>query len=587
MKISHISNLLTLTFFCFYVIECRLKLDLKSFYQITTFTSDNFIEISGLKKSPFHGYPVLQYSFNESHQNLLFPRKNLFKHYYSLQESLIIYRTSNLNQTEAFINFLGPHLTVRQRPKCLIDYSSNVNEEQDREEIIDALKYAWKNKFLDITIMVTNLEKPQDGQSVLTYQYNPFNDIVYKKESAEEIEKIFPHKLLDGFGYSFYNSDFDNKKVFTTEHVRRPNGKVKVSIDLSYTIDFTARVLNFKNVFKKLPMKDRHSDSDYLYTWQTSFSADFFKKRIYLYEFLIRSVYDSPQHIFAIVPIIRTSKMEISFRALPYVVIISGIISILLYALDCSRISAGKFRMFDLVRIILGQSISHEPQKTVNRIILLTITVATVKIMNDFLLDIISNLIKQEEMPFETYKDLCDSSLKTYTDVFRFKGLKTTDNPDLLQIVDLTELRSYGIHNCFDTLTKWKNVSCIISSTDPEKELSQLDTSDLSPTMKIAQPPLVEGMRKFFCFGYYSPYALKFLKIMQRIEEANLLRWETLGYENPKVSPHPRVFDVKEPKRSTNVGVKLEQLLMILSFGFAASIIVFIIEMISKNYFDR
>lgn len=66
------------------------------------------------------------------------------------------------------------------------------------------LKYAWKKKFLDFTVLMTNfgrnkLIKPFS----LLYHLNPFNNIVHKKEFYKGME-IFPEKLNDAYDYPLY-----------------------------------------------------------------------------------------------------------------------------------------------------------------------------------------------------------------------------------------------------------------------------------------------------------------------------------------------------------------------------------------------
>lgn len=68
---------------------------------------------------------------------------------------------------------------------------------------------------------------------------------------------------------------------------------------------------------------------------------------------------------------------------------------------------------------------------------------------------------------------------------------------------------------------------------------------------------------------------MKFLEIMIRVKETDLMLWPALVDKNSKV------FTINEFSASPNASaVKSEQLLTILSLGFVVSILVFIVELI-------
>lgn len=89
------------------------------------------------------------YSFRIRNQHQLHDKfsENALKNMYSLQESLVIFYPSNVNETQSFIDYLIPQLYVRQRPKCLIINPRNV-EYNNEYDIINVLTYAWKKSFL-------------------------------------------------------------------------------------------------------------------------------------------------------------------------------------------------------------------------------------------------------------------------------------------------------------------------------------------------------------------------------------------------------------------------------------------------------
>lgn len=117
---------------------------------------------------------------------------NELKNIFALQESLIVFQTNDLNEFRSFIDFLIKQLSVRQRPRCLIVHSGEL---QIRAEIrmTDILKYAWDKKFLNVSVLMTD-QTDKTIESSLIYYFNPFNDIVYHSKLNKRNE-IFPDKL--------------------------------------------------------------------------------------------------------------------------------------------------------------------------------------------------------------------------------------------------------------------------------------------------------------------------------------------------------------------------------------------------------
>lgn len=112
------------------------------------------------------------YSFGENNQKLYDnTSKNALANMLALQESLVIFYTRDFDKIKFFIDFLIPQLSARDRPKCLIIYTSDDFNEID---IIKYLKYAWKRQFLDFSVVIDLF--------FLIYYYNPFNDALYRKQ---------------------------------------------------------------------------------------------------------------------------------------------------------------------------------------------------------------------------------------------------------------------------------------------------------------------------------------------------------------------------------------------------------------------
>lgn len=583
-------NFLFLLLSLIFKIECKLvPFNLKeitkvtNFYQITSIISVNFTEIN--THSFFSGeIPSLKYSFGDYTQELYKNSSESAKIKYALQESLILFYTTEINKTESFIDFSIPYLSVRKRPKCLVIYISNISDyNNETVDVTMILKYAWKKKFLDFTVMILNLEEETINSTFLFYFYNPFNGLVYQKDFHNDIIEIFPDKLQNGFDYPIYIPELDpQNKAAQVEHIRRPNQKLRTNTIHSYIINFTMSILNLEVVAKNITGNTLHINSSFLKKWNLDIHSTQLYGGTYLKHFLIPTD-ESSENIYAFVPIIHTSQTDVFFKIYFNAVIIFVIVSALLCILHYFRVKIEHIKTFDFVRLLLSQSTVRQPQRLGYRIIFITIVIAAVKVTNDFLLRTVMIKFENKEMAFETYRELYDSSIQTYAFLTWLKVEKFLQqyvkDPNLLRILERTIIvDDSALKDCFNSLSKWKNVSCICYSTNPETYISNYQGLDGSAAIKVAQPPIFTYDLAFYWFSENSPYAMKFLEITRRVKETSLMRWPALT-DNNRVIHNLKKFS----KVTTNNGIKSEQLLPVLCFCYSVCVTVFVIELIVKK----
>lgn len=543
----------------------------KIFHQVTVFVSDNFSKSYDFQKNiNFELYqksPNILYSFTTKHRKVVNYLRNEVKDVYHLQNSLIIFYTNNSNDTELFIDYLVKQLSVQTRPKCLI---ISFDRHEKYIELEKILKYAWKQKFLDFSIVIINFSQSIYESSTTVFYFNPFRDIVYQKNLDTDIE-IFPDKLRNGYGYPFFLADFGFP--LSTEHVRLTNRKVKILFNSYYAIDFATRILNFSSVKKKLKIESPFP-GDYLEKLNLEVLPIPIGYMNYSTRFFIPADKRS-ENIVAVVPILSSHQIDISLKTLRKVMTVSGTVSIFLYSFSYIQKALGHIRIFDIVRILLGQQIRRDPQKIVERIIFFTVMIASAKIMNDFFSDMIMIQFNQEEIPFETYKDLYDSQLQTYTNLAFLRHMKFMENWYLSDVIARTTFTN-NISCCFNMLKSWKNVSCITYVPLPEKINSQNRNPDGSPALKLAKPPIQGTSGDFYWFVNASPFAIKFLETMRRVRETKLM------YGSALVDRNKKILDLDEESTSSAIseGVNLKQLIVILYLGFSISSIVFIFELV-------
>lgn len=553
--------------FCFAaVMDSSFALDLKKNieahnpYQITSFVSENLTKIQDFRVLLSSDLPSVTYSFHENRQMLWYADENYFKSLFALQESLIIFYTNLSNEMEPFVSFLTPQLTIRTRPKCLIMLSSTVLEEIN---IVSVLKYVWQKKFLDFTVMVkiTN-------SLPLIYYFNPFNDIIHLKFSNAD---IFPDKLTNVHQYPINISYFQNSEI-PIKVIVKPGRGFSFNYYDSSKLSLTAGIMNFSVASSNLKV-------DIEYGKEFSDYGDLHGEPVGIYDYFLNffiPVDDPTRDIVAFVPVIPVSRFGIFLKMFYVLVVISVVILGFLFVYNRFQSRIGHIEAFDIVLILLGQSVTREPKKIAHRLIISTLMVVSFIFMNDILSDVLSISFEKREMEFESYEDLYNSQLQTYTPLRYLKNPTFhkyfIQDPQLLKILDRTVLVGYPNH-CLDEIRKWKNSSYITVTFDPELAISQYPDSDGSAAIKVANPPVFTQTSGFYWFAHNSPYALKFLEIMRRVRETGLMHWTVL------VDRNREYYNLKEMMQDTD-DIKPEHLLIVLSVGCSISIVVFVIEIV-------
>lgn len=397
-----------------------------------------FYRVSHLNNSLFNEAPNVIHSYNYlNHQNLYNKSsKNELKSMFSLQESLVIFYTSNLIEVETFIDFLVPQLSVRQRPKCLVVKFCNF-EDIKETEINHILKYAWRNKFLDFSIILATVTKNVVDFKALVYNYNIFNSMVYENHLTE-ISQMFPNKLKNAYRYPFYIPNFFTNENFHS--TRQQNKKKEYIPTYVFEIIFTATIFNL-NVIQKNLSNTQFMDKNYL----ENNNLEMYVYTFIISNFLSRYVLplDRPfRNIIAVVPILRFPRIKLSSVTLYTFITIPRLIFTLMFCLKYFKIKIDWIRVWNIFMLILGQSIRRKPKRLTHRIILLTIVIASIKITNDFLLDILVIQFDHDE---------------TYAEPVLLK-LQDIDDHCLRKIVDNT-LKSNSEYDCFESVYKSNNVS--------------------------------------------------------------------------------------------------------------------------------
>lgn len=226
--------------------DLKKRIKVEDYYQITLFSSKNFTDLIRNPKMPlFQEFPIKIYSFGINNQQLYDnTSETALANMFTLQESLPVFYISDFREIKLFIDFLIPQLSVRYRPKCLIMYSPNDFVFNKVEiDIKNSLKYAWKKRFLDFSVLVIFTE---NTIASLIYYYSPFDDVIYQKNLQNKNIKIFLDKVRNFYGFPFYAKGL--KLSAQNVQIKQPNGKVKIIESEYFFINFITQILNLNLV---------------------------------------------------------------------------------------------------------------------------------------------------------------------------------------------------------------------------------------------------------------------------------------------------------------------------------------------------
>lgn len=421
-------------------------------------------------------------------------------------ESLIIFHTSDLLEVQGFIDYLVRSLSmVRQRPTCLIIFHNNFDSEQ-KIIIENILKYAWDRYFLDFSLADAH---EINSSSTIIYDFNPFYNLTNLRNFSADT-KIFPDKLLNVNKYPFYMSYQESK--LTVLYVKMPKGKIRFSFNQQHQLNFILRVMRFSKVYDKtihfedqtLRLSDNFKKAKLDIYDQEIVSPDYSKK-------LIVPIGQKTEKLVALVPIIHIAlQTSTSSAVFCCVLIFIGILMILVTLMKHFRFKIlKKVKAFDVVRLFLAQPIRWKPLILVDQRIYITMTLAFVKFMNDFYINLIKVKMGIEEIPFENYKNWLNFQL--HLQHSNFKNFKV-DDPDLEMVLKNSVVIS-------------KNVSCMVLSEDLATYFISFTTENFNgrPVMKLAEPELIQGVSTYWTFKNASPFASKFEEKNLRLQEGQLL----------------------------------------------------------------
>lgn len=248
---------------------------------------------------------------------------------------------------------------------------------------------------------------------------------------------------------------------------------------------------------------------------------------------------------------------------------------IFIYISKFLKISDDNLGVFNIVLMILGQSVRKEPRKVASTVIYLVIVTSYIKLVSFDLYDnIVQVTFGSAEVPFENYEDLDRINFDIYTDMLYLDRRIPQDDPHLKNMMKRLHVTK-NMFNCFDDLIKLKNVICI-GHEQGIYEIIRINQKHKRAVAKVARPSIFTEGLKFYAFENASPFGDRFGKILRRVQETSLDSVDSLIRGFDFIS---RIEKQSELEVDDENDVK--QLLLVLLCGYVLAVLAFFGEFVT------
>lgn len=549
-------------------------------YQIVDYFSDNLTE-SVKKTLPVFEFPTDYTAYNFDNKTkfkraaytiVLDKGFDAYSEALGLHMSFIIFYTQNLNDIKGFVSVLVDRLTGNHpRPKCLVIL---MNQSRLSDISVDhVLRYVWNEKFLDFSIMSVG-EESVVNTSPIIYYYNPFLNFI-SKQSFNQTIPIFPDKMknLNKYAIRLLNDANVKDQVL----IPQKNGKVRSHGSDTLLLEFALKYVGFSLQYRRLSQKDYQEEvmgSKILMNLPFAISVP---------------TETTAQTSVALVPNTLSHEINIPLMNIFLATAATCVVYAFVKVLEYFKITTEFTKLYYVTLILLGQSVSPEPKKVLNRILFLLLTLLYVWTSNELYSNIVEVQYGNDDSSLNSLEDLNKSGIPMFASpthifsLFVHSNSKTNDSELLKSLVYRTKPLT-GIdpdYDCVQELMKTKSMACLMSDVDAESFISMYRNPDGTDQIKIVKPPLFEDFY-FYIFISASPYAEKFAKVIRKINEAGLTTMIAM-LNDPPVKMRI-IIDVESFTKETTTDII--QPLLIFCAGHLVATFVFFSELIFK-YFSK
>jgi hypothetical protein len=492
------------------------------------------------------------------------------RHYIFKRKStllIIIQRTFNSDDVLRTLDFYIELLLKGMRPRCLIVISDRVSS---KILIENNLYYAWKRKFLDVTVINVNIEEDKVNAEILNY--NPFSE-TYNYEQYTSKTDIFPDKLRDLKRYDlrvpFINSEPDMFVERTINNVIEYDGSgfsiIKyVGYALNFHINVDTGFGSFVSAFNQLKNSNFNLMCFPLFITESLINEKLEIGKIHSFE-TYRAM---------IIP--RTTlSMSVSFITfLPFALSVL-VIFLGTYALNIAR---KHLRVFDILRLIFGQPALTPPKKVPERIVFITIAILSIIFLPTIIAKITGVIVSQQPPPIDSFKDAVNAKLQPYA----FHGLLellSNDDDKYASLITSNIILYNDTDFCLRLLlTSTEHTMCFTPETQAKMYANKYRKPDGSPMIKLTDLR-VSLMAEALIYEEGSPFVEKFDQVVQLMVESGV--WLLWG---------PKYLNLQSMDREGNTSVDNKdhvvsvQLLLMYISGCLFAFCTFIVELLVVHF---
>lgn len=496
--------------------------------------------------------------FNKSNDNRSFAM-SIFQN--PRKSAVYIIFLSKECKTTRILDIIIKISPVSSRPRTLLFLPKYCSPHEEKK----ILTKAWTLKFIDFSIVKI------DTNNMFTFKtYDPFIDEYSDINCSNDVDNIFPNKLNNVHAYPLITRAYNVPPIITT--VIKENKIIKVGGTRFARIKYIAEKLNFKLQFKE----DLHNvtltfekiienlESNEINASPVGFllSRQFQNKNF---------IYGNPMNIgkiVVIVPVIKTTKIDISSETFVLLLIFSTILIIFYIFVRIWRFDTNYWNIINIFGILIGVS-TVQPINKVSRIIFMTIAILSMIFSYDYFSTLanIKQLLVEEDL--NTYKDIERFKLPIYIPNFY------ADN-DTEYEKNLNFRRIDSIHGCIQLLIETNEAVCIAPTAEAE-HFSKVNLNSRSqPVMKITD---LSFRHQFDSYLYEkaSPFAEKIEKSLLQIIESGMISVQDSWARNEIRFVHSKQSLLLEE-------VLLNQIILITMItGCTFSIIIFLFESLHSH----
>ena len=467
---------------------------------------------------------------------------------------IFIDATTSKNLTQELIDFtyfLMNSTAKTIRSKCvfiLIDLRRNSNK------IKKFLKWSWGYKFLHITVLEfvrdrkykSLLELHYSNFTVTLYEYNPFNN-TYGIQYFPSKTEVFHDKLSNFYGYPLEAAILEEPPGVYVRHNYHGNNVlnaldgvgIRLTKELMSVLNFSLNIrinsnnekLQKFNTRKHNIVKELRNESiDFKINFVSVIGSSSFDK--YGFEFSV-FLYFYP--ISLITKQYGVYEMEIPFFIIfsTFITLIFLFILVLILKLDMKI-----WNMYNIIKIIIGKSMSPAPQKITDRFFFLYLLFMCFLFSMKVIEQVLSIYYYKKIYPdLISLKDMIDAGIVPHITKDTKEVILKLNDSILQEIIDNSgSLESHSdIENCISVLVmnNAKNISgCEVEDNFGQKIRKFFERDKEIRLISVVEQPLLPGWAAMV-FSPTSPYVEKFNKLLRTMLENGIIsRWTEINMQH-------------------------------------------------------